>query len=121
MTSVSTHILDTARGRPAAGVPVTLDTWAEAGWQRLAGAETGTDGRIAPLASFEFDNLTIDFERNQVTRGGTPVALAAKELEVGLMDHRRRLKGVVGALLREKSRRETVQLVVNEGDQDFES
>jgi hydroxyisourate hydrolase len=52
VTTVSTHILDTARGQPAAGVPVTLDTWAEAGWQRLAGAETGPDGRIARLASF---------------------------------------------------------------------
>jgi two-component system alkaline phosphatase synthesis response regulator PhoP len=38
--------------------------------------------KLAPLASFEFDNITIDFERNQVTRGGTPVALAAKELEL---------------------------------------
>jgi len=52
MTSVSTHILDTARGRPAAGVPVTLDTWVQAGWQRLAGADTGADGRIAKLATF---------------------------------------------------------------------
>jgi len=52
MTSVSTHILDTARGRPAAGVPVTLDTWVQAGWQRLAGADTGADGRIAKLATW---------------------------------------------------------------------
>ncbi|HEY6276952.1 MAG TPA: hydroxyisourate hydrolase [Streptosporangiaceae bacterium] len=52
MTSISTHILDTARGRPAEDVPVTLDTWADGGWQRLAAAVTGADGRIASLASF---------------------------------------------------------------------
>ena len=25
MSTLSTHVLDTARGRPAAGVPITLD------------------------------------------------------------------------------------------------
>ena len=38
--------------------------------------------KLAPLASFQFDDIAIDFERNQVTRGGTPVSLAAKELEL---------------------------------------
>jgi two-component system, OmpR family, alkaline phosphatase synthesis response regulator PhoP len=37
---------------------------------------------LAPLASFAFDNIAIDFNRNQVTRAGMPVALAAKELEL---------------------------------------
>ena len=32
MTTVSTHILDTALGRPAAGVPVTLDVWSGGTW-----------------------------------------------------------------------------------------
>ena len=36
----------------------------------------------APLASFRFDDIAVDFERNHVTRGGAPVALAAKELEL---------------------------------------
>jgi hydroxyisourate hydrolase len=52
VTSVSTHILDTARGCPAAAVPVTLDTWADGGWQRLAGSVTGADGRTGGLATF---------------------------------------------------------------------
>jgi two-component system alkaline phosphatase synthesis response regulator PhoP len=34
------------------------------------------------LASFEFDDIAIDFERNHVTRAGAPIALAAKELEL---------------------------------------
>lgn len=49
MTGISTHVLDTARGRPAAGVPVTLDCRADGNWQRLAAAVTGPDGRVTGL------------------------------------------------------------------------
>ena len=52
MITVSTHILDTARGRPAAGVPVALEVW-DGGWQRLGGSVTGADGRIGDLPAFE--------------------------------------------------------------------
>ncbi|HEY1294634.1 MAG TPA: hydroxyisourate hydrolase [Chloroflexota bacterium] len=45
MTSLSTHVLDTERGIPAAGVRVTL----YANDQPLDSAETGLDGRIADL------------------------------------------------------------------------
>ena len=44
--SVSTHVLDTAAGRPASGVRVELCR----GTEVLASAETDGDGRIAPLA-----------------------------------------------------------------------
>ena len=53
MTSVSTHILDTARGRPAADVPVALEAWADGGWQRLGESVTSADGRIGDLPAFE--------------------------------------------------------------------
>jgi hydroxyisourate hydrolase len=53
VTTVSTHILDTARGRPAADVPVALDIWDGGGWQRLGGSVTGADGRIGDLPAFE--------------------------------------------------------------------
>lgn len=53
MTTISAHILDTARGRPAADVPVALDIWADGGWQRLGGSVTGADGRIGDLPAFE--------------------------------------------------------------------
>jgi 5-hydroxyisourate hydrolase len=55
MSRVSTHILDTARGRPAAEVPVSLDVWADGGWQRLGDAVTGPDGRVAALPEVEVD------------------------------------------------------------------
>jgi 5-hydroxyisourate hydrolase len=44
--SVSTHVLDTAAGRPASGVRVELCR----GQDVLASAQTDDDGRIAPLA-----------------------------------------------------------------------
>ncbi len=53
MTSVSTHILDTARGHPAAGVPVSLDVWAGGSWQRHGDAVTGPDGRAAALPAVD--------------------------------------------------------------------
>jgi len=52
VTTISTHILDTARGRPAADVPVALDIW-DGGWQRLGESVTGADGRIGGLPAFE--------------------------------------------------------------------
>jgi hydroxyisourate hydrolase len=53
VTTVSTHILDTARGRPAAEVPVVLDVWADGGWQRRGESVTGADGRTGDLPAFE--------------------------------------------------------------------
>jgi len=44
--SLSTHVLDTERGRPAEGVRVELYR----GDERLADATTDADGRIADLA-----------------------------------------------------------------------
>ncbi|MBX6767063.1 MAG: hydroxyisourate hydrolase [Actinomadura rubrobrunea] len=45
--SVSTHVLDTTRGRPAAGVPVRLDRYEGDTWRPLAEAVTDGDGRWA--------------------------------------------------------------------------
>ena len=50
MSPITTHILDTSRGLPAAGVRVALDrqTGPE-NWTELASAVTNADGRIADL------------------------------------------------------------------------
>jgi 5-hydroxyisourate hydrolase len=50
MTHISTHVLDAVRGRPAAGVPVTLY---RGDGTVLAHDETDDDGRIADLATGE--------------------------------------------------------------------
>jgi 5-hydroxyisourate hydrolase len=47
MSSLSTHVLDTARGLPAAGVPVELQ---DASGSTVAAGVTDDDGRVAALA-----------------------------------------------------------------------
>ena len=47
--TVSTHILDTALGRPAAGVPDTLDIWSGGTWVPAGGSVTSPDGRVTDL------------------------------------------------------------------------
>jgi two-component system alkaline phosphatase synthesis response regulator PhoP len=49
--------------------------------------------KLPPVVSFQFDNVDIDFERGEVRKGGAPVALAAKELELlrYLVNHRGRV------------------------------
>lgn len=49
MSGITTHVLDTSRGRPASGVPVLLEFQAEEGWREIARAETDEDGRARQL------------------------------------------------------------------------
>jgi len=49
MSAITTHVLDTSTGRPAAGVPVTLEKQAGASWQNAGQGVTNQDGRIADL------------------------------------------------------------------------
>ena len=44
--SISTHILDTSAGKPAAGIAVELDRNTEGEWQTLNAAVTDVDGRV---------------------------------------------------------------------------
>lgn len=46
---ISTHILDTALGKPAANVPVSLAYWDAADWVLLNGTTTDGDGRAKYL------------------------------------------------------------------------
>jgi len=45
MGRLTTHILDTAHGRPAAGVRIDLSIAAAAGWRTLASVVSNGDGR----------------------------------------------------------------------------
>lgn len=50
MTRVTTHVLDTAAGLPASGVPVTLLGQKEDGdWRPLGSGDTDKDGRLTTL------------------------------------------------------------------------
>lgn len=47
--SISTHILDIAKGRPAVHVAIELDYLREGEWQTLNAATTDSDGRVKYL------------------------------------------------------------------------
>lgn len=50
MSAITTHVLDTSAGRPAAGVPVTLErALAGDGWELIGQDETDGDGRARTL------------------------------------------------------------------------
>jgi 5-hydroxyisourate hydrolase len=44
--SLSTHVLDAVRGKPAAGIGIRLEVAADDGWMPLATVRTGADGRV---------------------------------------------------------------------------
>lgn len=49
MSTISTHVLDTARGCPAGGMAITLEKLDDGGWVRLGGGTTNDDGRVGAL------------------------------------------------------------------------
>ncbi|MGF6561256.1 hydroxyisourate hydrolase [Erwinia aphidicola] len=49
MSTITTHILDTALGKPAAGVTIALEQQGSEGWQPLASGVTNGDGRLSDL------------------------------------------------------------------------
>ena len=46
MTGITTHVLDTARGEPAAGLAVRLERRHGAGWRLVGEAAPDADGRV---------------------------------------------------------------------------
>ena len=62
MSAVTTHVLDTTRGRPAAGVAVSLESGPP--WTAIAEGRTDEDGRIHDLGPEHLDagqyRLTFD-------------------------------------------------------------
>jgi 5-hydroxyisourate hydrolase len=52
MSGITTHVLDTAAGRPAAGVAVRLELQSgPRGWVTLAERKTDADGRVKDLVA----------------------------------------------------------------------
>jgi two-component system alkaline phosphatase synthesis response regulator PhoP len=47
-------------------------------------------GRLTPVVRFQFANVEVDFDKGDVRKGGVPVSLAGKELQLlrYLVDHR---------------------------------
>ena len=52
MSAITTHVLDTSRGRPASGLAVLLQKRDERdGWHEIGRGETDPDGRLRTLLS----------------------------------------------------------------------
>ncbi|HEX8852455.1 MAG TPA: hydroxyisourate hydrolase [Pyrinomonadaceae bacterium] len=50
MSAITTHVLDTSLGRPARGVPITLEAQdAQGHWLLVGHGSTDTDGRLTTL------------------------------------------------------------------------
>ena len=49
MSPITTHVLDTSRGRPAVGMPVVLERAVDSGWQPVGRGTTDADGRVRDL------------------------------------------------------------------------
>jgi 5-hydroxyisourate hydrolase len=50
MSKITTHVLDTVLGKPAAGITVRLELQENQNWKVIASANTDRDGRCANLA-----------------------------------------------------------------------
>jgi 5-hydroxyisourate hydrolase len=55
MSRITTHVLDTSRGLPAAGVSVALERETEDGWASVGRGETDADGRLKSLTGAEVE------------------------------------------------------------------
>jgi 5-hydroxyisourate hydrolase len=62
---ITTHVLDTALGRPAAGVPITLEVLRDADWHPVGVGATDVDGRLRtllPAGALEAATYRITFD-----------------------------------------------------------
>jgi 5-hydroxyisourate hydrolase len=72
MSTITTHVLDTVLGRPAAGIAVRLDMQQAAGFIPVSSSTTDNDGRcrdLAPDAKEGVYRLTF-FTSDYMTRHG---------------------------------------------------
>lgn len=54
MSAITTHILDTSRGKPATNVTAVLEHFEGGNWHRIGGGSTNDDGRIKDLVDPDF-------------------------------------------------------------------
>ena len=67
MSGITTHVLDTAAGGPAAGIPITLEKQAADAWRQVGQGITNEDGRVPGLLveALEAATYRITFETQQ--------------------------------------------------------
>src|SRR5436309_1836276 len=66
MSAITTHVLDTSRGRPAVGVPLTLEFKLTENWKPIGKGATDADGRcknlFSPETEFEAGTYRLTFD-----------------------------------------------------------
>lgn len=88
---ISTHILDTSLGHPAAGVPVELARKSGSEWQTVATDKTNADGRIAFSAAFEKGSYRLLFQTEDYLRkNGGQIFFPAVQVEFVITDTARK-------------------------------
>lgn len=60
MQRISSHVLDTTQGKPAAGIQITLFKWQQPEWIEISQGVTDQDGRIG---NFLNQQLTLETAR----------------------------------------------------------
>jgi 5-hydroxyisourate hydrolase len=78
MSAITTHVLDVSTGKPAAGVPVTLELRTQAsGWEKVGKGETDADGRVSDL----FDKKLVFLPGHYRITFDTGIYFAAQEIQ----------------------------------------
>ncbi|HKO80661.1 MAG TPA: hydroxyisourate hydrolase [Chitinophagaceae bacterium] len=65
MSQITTHVLDTSQGKPAAGVTIILYSGSNDKWNEIARGATNSDGRITDLLKNDllpYGNYKMRFE-----------------------------------------------------------
>lgn len=87
---ITTHVLDTARGLPAQGVPVKLFRRDGHGWSLIAEGVTDEDGRIGkllPPGKLTPGAYQVNFDtRTYMNAQGNPVFYPEVNIHVQLLD-----------------------------------
>lgn len=88
--AITTHVLDTSRGRPAAGVPVALDRHDAGSWTPVGRGVTDTDGRardLTPAAAVAPGTYRLRFEvAPYFAASGTPAFYPVVEVTFTVRD-----------------------------------
>jgi 5-hydroxyisourate hydrolase len=66
---ISTHILDTTKGQPAAGVTVVLEKKNKDHWMLIGSEETNPDGRIVFTCPHESGDFRLTFKIENYFKG----------------------------------------------------
>ena len=86
---ITTHVLDTAQGRPASGVPVRLEVREPQGWQLVGEGQTDADGRLRTLTSrpVEAGTYRLSFDTRSLSGFFPEIAIQFEIVEAGAHYH----------------------------------